>query len=288
MSGRRRGAAGGARGGSRGGGPKSAGPRSGGPRTSDATGGAPKSGGLGGDVVPGRRAVRELLVAGKRHVRTLFVARDRDHSEVLEEIVELAGHAGVSVRFVDGSRIARESHVESHQGVVALAAPIASASIGALCGTHQAFLVAVDGVTDPQNLGAILRTAEVAGATGALLPRHRSALLTPAAVKAAAGAVEHLPIALVAGIPAALEQASRAGVWSVGLDGDGPTSVHDLPVADASVVLVLGAEGSGLSRLARDRCDVLAHIPMHGELDSLNVSAAAAVACFELARRRHQ
>ncbi len=243
---------------------------------------------LGGDIVPGRRAVRELLVAGHRHVRTLYVARDRDQSEVLEEIVELAGHANVSVRFADRSRVARESHVEAHQGVVALAAPVAPASIGALCGTHQAFLVAVDGVTDPQNLGAILRTAEVAGATGALLPRHRSALLTPAAVKAAAGAIEHLPIALVAGIPSALEQASRAGVWSVGLDGDGPTPIHDLPVADASVVLVLGAEGRGISRLARDRCDVLAHIPMFGKLDSLNVSAAAAVACFELARRRHQ
>ena len=258
------------------------------PRTRTPRESAGPKAGLGGDVVPGRRAVRELLVAGNRHVRTLFVARDRDQSEVLEEIAELAGLAGVSVRFVDRARIARESRVESHQGVVALAAPVTPVSIGALCGTHRAFLVAVDGVTDPQNLGAILRTAEVSGATGALLPRHRSALLTPAAVKAAAGAVEHLPIALVAGIPAALEQAARAGVWSVGLDGDGPTPIYDLPVADASVVLVLGAEGRGISRLARDRCDVLAHVPMHGKLDSLNVSAAAAVACFELARRRHQ
>ena len=245
------------------------------------------TGELGGDVVPGRRAVRELLVAGKRHVRTLFVARDRDQSEVLEEIVELAGHAGVSARFVDRARIARESRIESHQGVVAFAAPVRAVSLGALCGVHDAFLVAVDGVTDPQNLGAILRTAEVAGATGAIVPRHRNALLTPAAVKTAAGAVEHLPIALVAGMPSALEESGRAGVWSVGLDGDGPTSIHELPVADAPVVLVLGAEGRGLSRLVRERCDVLAHIPMHGHLASLNVSAAAAVACFELARRRH-
>jgi len=245
-------------------------------------------GNLGGDVVPGRRAVRELLVAGKRHVRTLFVERDRDQSEVLDEIVELAGHAGVSVRFADRTRIARESRIESHQGVVALAAPVPAVSLGALCGTHDAFLVAVDGVTDPGNLGAILRTAEVAGATGAIVPRHRNALLTPAAMKAAAGAVEHLPIALVAGMPGALEQAARAGVWSVGLDGDGPTSMYELPVADAPVVLVLGAEGRGLSRLARDRCDVLAHIPMYGTLASMNVAAAAAVACFELARRRHQ
>lgn len=244
--------------------------------------------GLGGDVVPGRRAVRELLVVGHRHVRTLLVAREREQSDVLDEIVELAGHAGVSVRFVDRTMVAREARVESHQGVVALAAPVAPVSLDELCRAPDAFLVALDGVTDPQNLGAILRTAEVAGATGAVVPRHRSALLTPAAVKAAAGAVEHLPIALVAGIPGAIEQAARAGVWSVGLDGDGPTSMHDLPVADAPVVLVLGAEGRGLSRLTRDRCDVLAHIPMYGHLASLNVSAAAAVACLELARRRRR
>lgn len=245
-------------------------------------------GALGGDVVPGRRAVRELLVAGTRHVRTLFVAREREQSDLVDEIVDLAGHAGVSVRFVDRTRVARESRVESHQGVVALAAPVVPHSLDDLCRTPDPFLILLDGVTDPRNLGAILRTAEVAGATGAVLPRHRSALLTPAAVKTAAGAVEHLPMAIVAGIPGALEQAARGGVWSVGLAGDGPTSIHELPVADAPVALVLGAEGRGLSRLTRDRCDLLAHVPMHGRLDSLNVAAAAAVACFELARRRHR
>jgi 23S rRNA (guanosine2251-2'-O)-methyltransferase len=119
-----------------------------------------------------------------------------------------------------------------------------------------------------------------------VLPRHRSALLTPAAVKAAAGAVEHLPVSLVAGIPAALEDLRRAEVWTVGLDADAPTSVYDLTVADAPVALVLGAEGRGLSRLAAERCDVLAAIPRHGHVQSLNVSTAAAVACFEVARRR--
>jgi 23S rRNA (guanosine2251-2'-O)-methyltransferase len=243
---------------------------------------------LGGDVVPGRRAVRELLLAGHRPVRSLFVARDRDASPIVEEILDLAADAGVSVRLVDASRVAREAHVETHQGIVAIAAPVAAVSLETLFAAAAAFIVAVDGVTDPQNLGAILRTAEVAGATGAVLPRHRSALLTPAAVKAAAGATEYLPLALVAGIPGALEDAARAGVWSVGLDGAGTTSVFELPVADAPVVLVLGAEGRGLSRLARERCDLLATIPMHGHLESLNVAAATAVACFEVARRRRE
>ena len=146
---------------------------------------------------------------------------------------------------------------------------------------------ALDGVTDPQNLGAVLRSAETAGATGVVLPRHRSARLTPAAVKAAAGAVEHLPIALVSGVPHLLERATRAGVWSVGLDADGDATVFELDVADRP-------------RRARARCrgsrPVTPHpasgatswrsIPMHGHIESLNVAAAAAVACFEVARRR--
>ena len=110
--------------------------------------------------------------------------------------------------------------------------------------------------------------------------------LTPAVAKAAAGALEYLPVAFVSGVPGALDRARRAGVWCAGLDADGEQSLYELSVADAPLVLVLGAEGSGLSRLARARCDVVASIPMHGHIASLNVSAAAAVACTEIARRR--
>ena len=124
------------------------------------------------------------------------------------------------------------------------------------------------------------------GATGAVLPTHRAAGLSPAVTKAAAGALEHLPIAFVSGIPSAIERASRAGAWSVGLDAGGSASIHDLAVADQPVMLVLGAEGRGLSRLARQRCDVVASIPMHGHIESLNVSAAAAIACAAIAHRR--
>jgi 23S rRNA (guanosine2251-2'-O)-methyltransferase len=241
---------------------------------------------LGGERVPGRRAVRELLVAGRRPVRRIWMARGQDSNPVLEEIVELASAASIPVDLVDAERVRTEAQVDAPQGIVAHAAPVPVQTLDQLLTLDSVFLVAFDGVTDPRNLGAALRTAEAAGATGAVLPRHRGALLTPAAMKAAAGAAEHLPIAVVAGVAGALEHTARAGVWSVGLDEDGTTSVFELPVADAPIVLVLGAEGTGLSQLVKRRCDVVASIPLHGHIESLNVAAAAAVACFEVARHR--
>jgi 23S rRNA (guanosine2251-2'-O)-methyltransferase len=144
----------------------------------------------------------------------------------------------------------------------------------------------LDGVTDPQNLGALLRTADSAGATGLIVAKHRAAHVTPTVAKAAAGAIEYVPMAVVPGIPAALQALGAAGVWTVGLDGDATQSVFGLELATEPVALVLGAEGTGLSRLVRERCDVLASIPQRGALGSLNVAAAGAVACFEVARRR--
>jgi tRNA G18 (ribose-2'-O)-methylase SpoU len=149
-----------------------------------------------------------------------------------------------------------------------------------------AFLILLEGVTDPQNLGAILRSAECAGATGVAVPRHRSVHVTPAVTKAAAGAIEHLQMALVSGIPSALQELERLGVMTVGLDERGTKSLYDLDLGDRPVALVLGSEATGLSPLARRRCDVLCRIPVGGEIPSLNVSAAAAVACFEVARQR--
>jgi 23S rRNA (guanosine2251-2'-O)-methyltransferase len=149
-----------------------------------------------------------------------------------------------------------------------------------------AFLVVVDGVTDPQNLGALLRSAECAGVTGVVLPRHRSAHVTPTVTKVAAGAVEHVSIAVVPGVPGALQDLERLGVWTIGLDERGSEPVFSLGLGDRPVALVIGAEGRGLSPLSRQRCDVVARIPLHGSIDSLNVSAAGAVAMFEVARQR--
>jgi 23S rRNA (guanosine2251-2'-O)-methyltransferase len=151
---------------------------------------------------------------------------------------------------------------------------------------EMAFLVIVDGVTDPQNLGALLRSAECAGVTGVVLPRHRSAHVTPTVAKVAAGAIEHVRIAVVPGVPGALQELERLGVFAVGLDERGPEPVFGLKLGDRPVALVIGAEGRGLAPLSRQRCEVLARIPLHGSIDSLNVSAAGAVAMFEVARQR--
>jgi 23S rRNA (guanosine2251-2'-O)-methyltransferase len=230
--------------------------------------------------------VRELLVAGRRTVHDLWLSTDTEDAPVVTEIAGLAEAAGVRLRRVPAEQIERRARTGAPQGVVAFAAPVPPADLDALLADPRAFLVALDGVTDPQNLGAVMRSAETAGATGVVLATHRAVGLTPSVAKAAAGALEYLPVAFVSGIPGALDRAKRAGVWCAGLDAGGDQSLYELSVADAPLVLVLGAEGRGLSRLARARCDVVASIPMYGHIASLNVSAAAAVACTEIARRR--
>jgi 23S rRNA (guanosine2251-2'-O)-methyltransferase len=235
--------------------------------------------------VEGRNAVRELLVAGRRPVRDVWLAHGVAGDE-LADLVDLARDAGARIHLVEPDALAARARTDAPQGVVARAAPVAPADPTELLRAADAFLLALDGVTDPGNLGAVLRAADTAGVTGVIVPRHRAAHLTPAAVKAAAGAVEHVLVASVSGIPSFLERARREGVWTVGLDADGDASVFDLPVATDRVVVVLGAEGSGLARLTRDRCDVVARIPLHGALESLNVASAAAVAAHALAHQR--
>jgi len=242
--------------------------------------------GLGGEQVEGRQAVRALLAAKKRRVRDVWIASGVEPAIVLDEIRELAESARVPVRMVGRDRLEGAARTEAPQGVLAHAEAIRPADEDKLFADRRAFIVALDGLTDPGNLGAVLRSAEAAGATGVLLPKHRSAHVTPAAAKAAAGAVERLPMALVPGIPASLERAARAGVWCVGLDGSGDTELFDLTIVDQPVVLVLGAEARGLSRLARKRCDVVARIPIFGTVESLNVAAAGALAVYEVARQR--
>ncbi len=150
------------------------------------------------------------------------------------------------------------------------------------------FLLVLDGVTDPHNLGAVLRSALGAGVTGVVLPKHRSAHITATVAKAAAGAIEYLDIALVPGIPSALDRLSRLKVWTLGLSADGDDELDDVQVLSEPVALVLGAEGQGLSNLARARCDVVARIALDGPIESLNVSAAGAVACFAVSRARRR
>ncbi len=246
--------------------------------------------GLGGEQVEGRQAVRELLVAGNRKVYELWLDNDRG---TLADLAELAGDLRVPVKVVSAGKLDAAARSEAPQGVLARCEPLHEADLDDLCrarGLNDAapFLVAVDGVTDPGNLGALIRSGECAGVTGLILPRHRSVHVTPTVAKAAAGAIEHMPMAVVPGLPAALERAKALGMWVIGLDAGADRLISDLPLASEPVVLVLGAEGRGLSPLVRKRCDVLVGIPLRGRLSSLNVAAAAAIATYEVARHRAQ
>jgi 23S rRNA (guanosine2251-2'-O)-methyltransferase len=208
------------------------------------------------------------------------------------EIEALAGRRRVPVRLVGTGRLRAAARTEVPQGVIAFAEPLVPVDLDELVpaasGKSPALLVVLDGVTDPHNLGAVLRVAECAGASGVVIPRHRASHLTPAACKAAAGAIERLRMALVPGIPSALKDLTRLGCWSIGLEARAPAELFGLDLATTPVALVLGSEGRGLSRLVRERCDVLARLPLAGSVGSLNVSTAAAVACYEVFRQRSQ
>ncbi len=212
---------------------------------------------------------------------------DLDQADILDDISELSFEMKIPLRSVPRRRFESEAATESHQGVMARADPLPERTLEQLAGVKNAHLVVVDGVTDPGNLGALLRTAECAGVTGVVLARHRAVHVSPTVTKTAAGAVEHLSMAVVGGIPTAVKELNDLGVLTVGLDMDGETSIFDLPLAsDQPVALVLGAEGRGLSRLVRERVSVRASIPMLGQLNSLNVAMAGAIAMFEVVRRR--
>jgi 23S rRNA (guanosine2251-2'-O)-methyltransferase len=246
--------------------------------------------GLGGEQVEGHHAVHELLAVGRRLTHRVWVVRAHATSDSIGALVQLAQDRGVQVMFKTADDLMEVARTGAPQGVIAWAEPVVAAPLGSLIVPGSPgrpyFLLVLDGVTDPGNFGSLLRSAACAGVEGVVVAHHRSAALTPAAVKAAAGAVEHVPISLVPGIPAALQQLTRAGIWSVGLDPAGKEELWRTSVLDGPVALVLGSEGRGLSHLVRQRCDLLARIPQSGPLASLNVAAAGAVACFEVARQR--
>ena len=246
---------------------------------------------LGGEQIEGRQAVRELLIASRRRVREILVNDDSERNPVIGEILELARSQRVAVRSVSRDEIDDLARSEAPQGVIAFAEPLEETLLDEVLASarddDKLFIVAVDGVTDPGNLGAILRSCEGAGVDAVILPRHRAVHVTPSAAKAAAGAIEYLTMCVVPGLPTAIQQLRDNNVWVVGLDDSADKPVFGLgDLAREHVCLVLGAEGPGLSRLVRERCDLLVSIPMRGALSSLNVSAAAALATYEVVRAR--
>jgi 23S rRNA (guanosine2251-2'-O)-methyltransferase len=241
-------------------------------------------------LVYGKNPVLEALRAG-RDVKRLVVLESAQREPRLLEILELATERSIEVEEVDRQRLNDISHSDSHQGVVAyigrrryweLADLLADLPI-----EPAPMLLLLDGIQDPQNLGSICRSAEAAGVAGIVLPRHRSAEITPAVAKASAGAVEYLRVAMVSSLAQALERLKQYGYWTVGLAGESDVDYGDANYG-GKVALVVGSEGEGLHRLVRDRCDQLVRLPMLGRVGSLNAAVAASIALYEALRQRRK
>jgi 23S rRNA (guanosine2251-2'-O)-methyltransferase len=228
-------------------------------------------------LIFGRNAVLEAARAGR--VVKVYQAAGLGHDPRLDEIAKLNQVEVVPPKRLD------EMAPGVNQGVAAELKPRRDWTLRQLLDRKPSLLVALDSIMDPQNLGAILRTAEVAGAGGAIVPEHRSAPLSPAAVKASSGASELLPIAKVSGLPSAIVEVKRAGIWCVALDPRGELLAWDFDFTQATCVVV-GSEGSGVQRLVKERCDARVRLPVAGHIASLNASAAAAALLYEVVRQR--
>jgi 23S rRNA (guanosine2251-2'-O)-methyltransferase len=236
-------------------------------------------------IIFGLHAVAEAVRAGR--VREIRVA-GRDDDRVRRVLAEAAAR-GIAVTSVDRAALDRAARHGVHQGIVADVEPPPALSVDLLVASASGapLIVVLDGVEDPHNVGAIIRTVDAAGATGLIRQERRAAPLTGAAAKAAAGAMPHVAIADVVNIARAVEALQKAGVWTVALDAAAENAYYDLDLT-LPVAIVLGSEGHGLRRLVRERCDMTAAIPMAGHVGSVNVSAAAAIVLFEAVRQRRR
>ncbi len=242
------------------------------------------------EILTGPHVVLEALRAGRRILRRVWLART-ERGGVSEIIQGLARKRGVPVELRSRADLDRRVKGTPHQGVLAEVGPFPYVEAEdivslALRARGAAFLVILDGIQDPQNLGAILRTAEAAGVHGLILPRDRATGVTPTAVRASAGATEHLPVARVTNLAAFLEWVKGQGLWVVGADPTGEALLYTVDLKEP-LALVIGAEGRGLRPLVKSRCDLQVRIPLSGRVASLNASCAAAVCIFEVIRQRH-
>ena len=234
-------------------------------------------------IIYGINPVVEALRAG-RPMDRILISKGTGGGR-LQEIIDSARKRGVSVRFEPRQALDRVAGTASHQGAVALSAAREYVDIDAIAADAQ-LLVLLDGVEDPHNLGAIIRTAHAAGADGVVIPERRAAGLTETVAKAAAGALEHLAVGRITNINRTLDDLKKRGYWVYGLDAGGDQDYDQVEYMQPSAI-VLGGEGKGLHEQVRRRCDFLVRIPMAGKISSLNVSVAAGIVLFEWKRRRH-
>ena len=239
-------------------------------------------------LIEGRNAVTEALRAGTP-IDKIYVARG-DTDRTLSQIVALAKSAGIVVADADHRKLDAMSRTHAHQGVIAVAAVREYASVEDIFAAaaergEQPLIVVCDELSDPHNLGAVIRTAECAGAHGVIIPKRRSAGLTAVVAKTSAGAVSYMPVARVSNIPALLKDLQKQGVWIFGTAADGNTTLYNADLKGPAAI-VIGSEGDGMSRLVASGCDFLVSIPMKGHISSLNASAAAAILLYEAVRQR--
>ena len=241
------------------------------------------------DVIAGRNSVGEALKSGRPLNKLLIAKGERQGS--LRELAGIAKDKGILVQEVEPQRLAQLAPGQRHQGVVAMASPVEYAEVEDILAAAEAkgeapLLVVLDELEDPHNLGAVLRSVDAAGAHGVIIPKRRSCPLSTTVAKTSAGAVEYVPVVQIGNIAQTIEELKQRGCWVVGADMDGV----DFYAANMSgpIVLVIGAEGRGLGRLVKQKCDDVVSIPMNGGVNSLNASAAGAVLMYEVVRQRHQ
>lgn len=239
-------------------------------------------------IIEGRNAVIEALRAGES-IDKIYLAKG-ETDKTLGHIASKARAAGVVVVEADRRKLDGMSRTHAHQGVIALAAVREYATVEDILAIaekegEKPLLVICDEISDPHNLGAIIRTAECAGAHGIVIPKRRSAGLTAIVAKTSAGAVAHMPVARVPNIPALLKDLKKQGIWIFGTAADGTTALYSADLKGAAAI-VIGSEGEGMTRLVAENCDFLVSIPMRGKLNSLNASAAAAILLYEAVRQR--
>jgi len=239
------------------------------------------------DTVAGRNAVVEALRAGIP-AKELVVAVGVDVDERLNESIRLSQKMGIGIREVERRQIENMTGIANHQGVALIVKPFQYSSQKEIFARAKepALFVAVDGVTDPRNIGAIARSAAAFSADGLLIPERRNASLTAAAWKTSAGAAARLPIAQITNLSRSIDDAKAYGCFVVGLDGDADTTVDSMEIADQPLYVIVGSEGKGLSRLVREKCDLLISIPMSSAVESLNASVAMSIALYAIDHKR--
>lgn len=244
------------------------------------------------EILYGRQPVRETLRARRRQAFKLLLARGIKPTGIVKQVLNLAERANVPIQNVERRELDKLGGEVNHQGLAAEVSGYPYTDLGALVDAARQtkappFLLLLDHVQDPQNLGSLLRTAEAAGIHGVVIPDRRAAGVTPAAVRASAGAAEHVQVAQVTNLVRAMGQLKAEGIWLAGLEATPEAQLYTLSDLSGPLGLVVGSEGQGLARLVRETCDFLIELPMDGQVESLNASVAGAIALYEARRQRN-